>query len=181
MGSSISSVSLWKRELKTDNYSEDPEWVRYRRNDVDPITFQENSMSHFKNHAYRFALLEHPYNKNTKALYLYADTGIHDKLGFRLMKCEFKGSSFVISFRNPDVANIWYNTDEKTEWFNNNVKYFDDFYKKWEYVNEYKSGYIKWGKWFWRRKMNYNNHTITAREHLNNTAAAYSGYEKGII
>ena len=57
MGSSISSVSVWKRNLETDNYEKDPEWIRYRRSDIDPTTFKELAMAHFKHYAYLYALL----------------------------------------------------------------------------------------------------------------------------
>ena len=171
MGLSLASCSVWSRDLESDKFLDQPDWIRYRRNDIDPITFQELAMSHFHHSIYLYSLVQYPYNmKNTKAIYLYADSGIHDKLGTRLMKCEFRGSSINIFFRNQEVLKIWNNTDEKTDWFDySKEKLWKKFTERWEFAKVEDPGYISFGRIVWRRKYNYNKNAITPNRYLTNT------------
>ena len=177
MGLSVSSCSVWSRDLESDSYLPQSDWIRYRRNDVDPLTFQELAMSHFKHSIYKFALVKYPYNtKNTKAIYLYADSGVHDRLGIRMMKCEFKGSSLYIYFRNEKVKQLWNNTDEKFEWFtkDSNGPLWQNFNDKWEFSKLEEPGYVSFGKIVWRKKYRYKKNGITSNQHVNNYGYAYN-------
>ena len=170
MGLSIASCSVWSRDLETDKYLNEPNLIRYRRNDMDPLTFQELAMSHFHHFIYLYALVKFPYDsKNTKAIYLYADSGVHDKLGIRMMKCEFRGSLLHIYFRNEHVKRLWNNTEEKTNWFEcKKQKLWKEFHSKWEFAKIEEPGYLSFGRIIWRRKYNYNNNAITSNTYLSN-------------